>query len=312
MSTDGPSPIAAPWVAAAAGLFAAALWAGGSVVSRHLSTAGIDPVDLALVRYAGCFPLAVGAAALWPAARPRIPAGRLAVLLLLGGPPYQALLLLGYGHASAGAGALVVTGLMPLVACLLTFAAASSGPARSAWAGALVAAAGVWIFARGLDAADLDLSGVLVFGTAAVMWALLSHCVRAWLIDPVALTVALALWSPLLLPVWIVATPGGLTAVPWENLALQAVYHGTIVAFGATALFFFAVRRLGPERAGCLQAATPGLAALLGAALLGEPLGLAQAAGAAVATLGLVIAVDGDRLARRLRAGAAPVGLPAA
>lgn len=287
-------------VAVAAGIAAAALWAGGSVVSRHLAMTGAHPADLALIRYGGCFVLAIAAVAFWPAARPRIPLARLAVLLMLAGPLYQGLLLAGYGHASAGAGALLVTGLMPIVACVIARYFSEKPPPASTWTGTLIAVAGVWIFARELDAAHLDHRGVAVFVTAAFLWALLGHFVRKWQIDPLQLTVALALWSPAFLPFWFVTSPGAIGALPWQSILLQAIYHGGLVAFGATLLYFVAVRRAGAETAGCLQATTPALAAAFGAVLLGEPFGLAHGAGAALVTLGLVIAVDGDRLAQRI------------
>src|SRR5690606_39355901 len=79
------------------GLAAAAIWGGGSVVSRHLVTSGLGPADLTLLRYAGCFPVAVVALLLmgnriwlgvsWP---------RLAVLLILGGPLFHLIVLPGY------------------------------------------------------------------------------------------------------------------------------------------------------------------------------------------------------------------------
>ena len=296
------------WIGLAAGLGAAALWAGGSVVSRYLSLAGLPPADLALLRYVGCLPIAVAVWSFYPPARPRIPARRLAALLLLAGPPYQALLLAGYGHANAGAGALVVTGLMPLAACVLARWWSTTRPAREKWAGASIAVAGVWIFSRDLAAADLDMTGVLVFASAAVMWALLGTLVGAWRIDPAQLTVALGLWSPVFVPVWWIVSPGSLPDAPLPNLVLQMLYHGVVVAFVATFLFFVAVRSVGPEAAGCLQAATPGFAAVIGMLMLAEPLGLAQAAGALVCMLGLAIGVDGNRVATTgaaLRSGTA-------
>jgi len=68
------------------GLAAAAIWGGGSVVSRYLVSNGANPIDLTLIRYLVCFPLGLIAILIWPAARPRIPLPRLLVLTLLAGP----------------------------------------------------------------------------------------------------------------------------------------------------------------------------------------------------------------------------------
>jgi drug/metabolite transporter (DMT)-like permease len=285
------------WTAAVlCGIAAAAIWGGGSVVSRYLVSTGAAPVDLTLIRYLVCFPLGLLAILVWPAARPRIPLPRLLVLTLLAGPPYQFLLLAGYGHATAGAGALLVTGLMPVAACLIGWLAPGPRPAAEAWIGACIGLVGLALFAQGLTDAHLDARGVLVFSTAAVAWALLGRCARAWAVDPIQLTVALALSSPLFLPAWYLMTSGSLPSIGTGQLLLQGVYHGTFVAFVATVLYFFAIRGAGAETAACLQAATPIFAAVLGASLLDEPLTPTQAAGAAIVTLGIAIAATGKRL----------------
>src|SRR5690606_22607265 len=74
------------------GLAAAAIWGGGSAVLRHLVTSGLGPADLTLLRYVGCFPVALAALFLmgdriwlgitWP---------RLAFLLIIVGPLYHAI-----------------------------------------------------------------------------------------------------------------------------------------------------------------------------------------------------------------------------
>jgi drug/metabolite transporter (DMT)-like permease len=278
------------------GIAAAIIWGGGSVVSRYLVSSGAAPVDLTLIRYLVCFPLGLVAIAVWPAARPRIPWPRLLVLTLLAGPPYQFLLLAGYGHATAGAGALLVTGLMPVAACLIGWLAPGPRPATEAWIGAGIGLVGLGLFAQGLTDAHLDARGVLVFSMAAVAWALLGRCARTWSVDPLQLTVALALSSPLFLPAWFLTTSGSLPSIGLAHLALQGLYHGTFVAFVATALYFIAIRGAGAETAACLQAATPVFAAALGASLLDEPLTPTQAAGAVIVTLGIVVAATGKRL----------------
>jgi drug/metabolite transporter (DMT)-like permease len=278
------------------GIAAAAIWGGGSVVSRYLVSNGANPVDLTLIRYLVCFPLGLIAVLVWPAARPRIPLPRLLVLTLLAGPPYQFLLLAGYGHATAGAGALLVTGLMPVAACIIGWLSPGPRPAPEVWIGAGIGLAGLALFAQGLSGAHLDARGVLVFSTAAVAWALLGRCARAWTVDPLQLTVALALSSPLFLPAWYLITGGSVPSIDTAHLLLQGLYHGTFVAFVATVLYLFSIRGAGAETAACLQAATPVFAALLGAGILDEPLAPTQAAGAVIVTLGIAIAATGKRL----------------
>lgn len=282
-----------------AGLTAAVIWGGGAVVSRHLVGSGLAPVDLAVLRYLGCFLVAAAILIARPELRrDRLPVGRLAMLLLLAGPPYQLLLLAGYGHATAGGGSLLVSGLLPVFALLLAGFAGQPVPALSRL-GAGLALAGLTVFALGspLNPSATSL-GVLVFAAAASLWAALNHLVARWQIDPLQLTLALAGWSPVFLPLWWLA-PASHLQPSLPDALLQIAYHGILVAFLATWAFFLAVRRLGAGAAGVLQAATPLCAAALGALLLGETLVEAQLAGTAMTVAGIGLAVSGGWFVRR-------------
>ena len=65
---------------------------------------------------------------------------------------------------------------------------------------------------------------VLLFVLAAGLWAILNELVRRWKIDPLRLTVALAMWSPVFLPIWLVFNAGGLMKVGLPMIALQMIY----------------------------------------------------------------------------------------
>jgi drug/metabolite transporter (DMT)-like permease len=110
------------------------------------------------------------------------------------------------------------------------------------------------------------------------------------------LTVALALWSPLFLPAYLLLRPGGMPAVPLRDVALQLVYHGWLVAFAATLLFFLAVRLAGLLTSSVLQALAPCIAGGFGAALLAEPLGARHLAGIAITTVGVILAAIGPSI----------------
>lgn len=283
-----------------AGLAAAIIWGGGAVVSRHLVGSGLAPADLAVLRYCGCFLVAAAILIARPdLRRDRLPVGRLAMLMLLAGPPYQILLLAGYGHATAGGGSLLVSGLLPVIAVVLAGFAGQPVVALSRF-GAALALAGLTIFALGspLDPSVTAL-GVLVFASAGALWAALNHLVALWKIDPFQLTLALALWSPVFLPLWWLAPSSGLQPSLADAL-LQVAYHGVLVAFLATWASFLAVRRLGAGAAGALQAAIPICAAVLGAFLLGEALVEAQLVGTAMTVTGIGLAVSGGWQVRRV------------
>jgi drug/metabolite transporter (DMT)-like permease len=282
----------------AAGLAAALLWGGGSVVSRHLVTQRLDPMDLALLRYLGCFPIAALALLLFrERVRLDVSWGRLAALLLLAGPPYHVFVIGGYAHATAGAGALIITGLMQVFSLAVPLILLGTRPGIAPVVGAGLAIMGLAVFSTDM-AAGFSFSplGLAIFSVAALGWALLTYYVRLWKIDPLQLTNALALWSPLFLPLYLCFRPGPDFSGPVAETLLQLVYHGMLVAYGATLLFFVAVRRLGIATAAVIQALAPGLAAILGALLLGEILSPLRALGMAIVIAGIIATSVGPQL----------------
>ena len=82
---------------------------------------------------------------------------------------------------------------------------------------------------------------------------------------------------------------------PISETLLQLVYHGILVAYGATLLFFVAVRKLGISTAAVIQALAPGLAALMGAILLGEGLSATRLTGIAIVISGVVVTSVGAK-----------------
>lgn len=278
-----------------AALAAALIWGGGSVVSRYLVSHRFDPVDLGLLRYLGCFPIAL---AMWAVQRDRVSLAiswrRLALLLLLAGPPYHVLVIASYRYATAGEGAIFITGLMQTCSLVLPYVLAGMRPLPSALGGTALAVGGLLAFAIGDDAQLLIMpAGLLMFVIAALGWALLSYLVRLWAIDPLRLTNTLAMWSPLFLPVYGLSRPSSVLSGPINEALLQLLYHGVLVAYGATLLFFIAVRRIGIAVASVSQALAPCIAMLFGALLLGEWPTPARLAGAAAVVAGVVIASIG-------------------
>ena len=298
----------------AAGLAAALLWGGGSVVSRYLVTQRLDPLDLALLRYIGCFPIAAAALLLFRE-RVRLDVSwfRLAVLLLLAGPPYHVFVIGGYAHATAGAGALIITGLMQVFSLAVPLLLVGTRPRFAAVVGASLAIVGLAVFAMDMKAGfSFTPLGLAIFSIAALGWALLTYYVRLWKIDPLQLTNALALWSPLFLPLYLAFRPSGPDfSGPAAETLLQLVYHGVLVAYGATLLFFVAVRHLGIPIAAVIQALAPGLAGLMGGLLLAEALSPLRLLGMAIVVAGIIVTSAGgqiwDAVQRRIRRSERPV-----
>lgn len=276
----------------AAGLAAAILFAGGAVVSRHLVSAGHSPSDLTLLRYLGCFPFAVVALAVMPAhLRLGVSWPQLLALLAVAGPPYHVLLLSGYAHATSGAGALLVTALVPVLGLAISWLMSGEHPRWQAVVGATLVLAGLVIFGGLATKASFTPAGLVIFIAAALAWAVLNHLVRIWSVDPLRLTLALALWAPLFMPLYLMSNPAGLSSLePSADIILQFIYHGIIVAIGATLLFFAAIRNAGADRAAALLALVPPCAAAMGALFLGEAFTATEALGTSITICGIVLA----------------------
>lgn len=287
----------------AAGLVATVLFAGGAVVSRFLVAAGHAPADLTLVRYLGCFPVAVVALALMrERLRLELSWSRFLTLMAVGGPPYHVLLLTGYGHATSGAGALLVVGLVPVLGLLVARVAVGEVPTARAVIGAVLVVAGLAVFGGASAFASFTPTGFVVFSSAALSWAILNHLVRVWDVDPLRLTFALALWAPVFLPFYFLSGHDPFALTVSAELSLQFVYHGVLVAIAATVLFFVAVRDAGVHRAGALLALVPPIAASLGSLFLGERVSVPEIAGTIIAVVGIAIASSRNVPPRQQRA----------
>lgn len=212
---------------------------------------------------------------------------------MLGFGAYQVLWTLGLTQITAGDSALIVAA-SPVMTAVLAGMAGVDRLTPPKLAGALTAFAGVAIvIAAGAELAiGASLAGDALTLMAALLWAvyivagtrILRH------VDPLTATAWTVLGGTLFLVpfgVWDVVTTAPASIPP---LALGAiVYSGALAAGYANVLVFRGIKVIGPTRASALQLLVPAGAVLLGAVLLGEPVGWAQVAGGAVIVLGVAI-----------------------
>lgn len=262
----------------ACGILAALIWGGGAVVSRHLVTSDVQPLDLAMLRYAGACPLAAAIMLVWQRKEWLSWSWRrTAVLIALAGPPYHLLVIAGYEYAPAGAGTLLVSGLLPLLAFALALALKDGSAKTARPAAAMTMLVGglalLGCEAGGADDASIGLVSVIIFTTAACLWAVLNQTVERWRLCPLDLTLMLSVTAPLFLPLyWLSSKQGLQERLSIADAVLQIGYHGLLVGIAATYLFFVAILRAGPRIAAALQALAPAAAVLFGHMALSEPL----------------------------------------
>ncbi len=232
----------------------------------------------------------------WRQGQVQPPAGQLRVLLALGAfgfGAYQILWSIGLTSISAGDSALIVAA-SPVLTALLAGAVGMDRLTLPKAAGALIAFAGVAIvIARGHDLTlGASLPGDLLTLAAASLWALYT----------VGGTRVLRRVDPLQATTWTVV--GGLLVLAplalfdgferhWTGIGpevlLAIVASGSLAAGVANVFVFNAIRFIGPTRATAMQLLVPAGAVLLGAAFLGEPVGVAQVVGGGVIVAGVWI-----------------------
>jgi drug/metabolite transporter (DMT)-like permease len=288
MTATPPSP--APRVAVLWGVLAMLMFSGNFVASRHGLAAGLSVWDLVLLRYAvaGTIFLPVllrmgGGGLSWP---------RMLLLAALGGAPYHLLTVSAFLFAPATHGAILNPAATMLFATLLAWWLLGSRPGPGMLAGIALILLGLAL----IGGASLVQSGGgrgawigdLLLVWSGLDWALFGVLLRRWGVDGLrgaAIIGALSLlWIPphLALLGW-----GAIPDLPAEA-AIQAAYQGLFAGGLAVVLYTRALMVLGPARAALFPPMVPALGVLWAWLLLGERIGLAQAAGMALVVLGML------------------------
>jgi drug/metabolite transporter (DMT)-like permease len=272
-------------------------FAANSMLCRLALGAGlIDAASFAALRVAaGAVTLTLIAAPHWIRRR-RVETDAVAAAMLL---TYMVCFSFAYLSLAAGTGALVLFGAVQLT---MFCAALRAGEPFSpmAWLGLSVALLGlVYLVSPGLTAPDP--SGAALMAAAGVAWGIYSlrgrHATDALpatasnfvLILPAAAVVA-------------IAGSSGAQAAP-QGVAL-ALLSGSVASGLGYVVWFAALRRLRATTAATVQLAVPAIAAVGGAALLGEDV-TARLLLSSAATLGGIWIVLSQRESRRGPAGPA-------
>lgn len=275
----------------AAALGVLAIWGGFQLIGRFAVRQDLTPWDLAGLRYAGAFLLAVPLA--WHFGLPRIPPGRLAMVMGLAGFGFPFCAYSAFAHAPAAHGAVIMSAGLPLATTLLAWGLFGEAPTRRR-----LLSLGAVVLAALLLAMDGEASppgawvGDLLYASAAVCWAAYTLLVRRWGLPPLGTTLMIGLLgAPLFLPAWWLALPSGLAAASPGAMLFQVVYQGFLASMTAGFLYTTAVAHIGPASTTLIGALIPGLVALAAWPLLGETLGPAGMLGVALAMAGMALGV---------------------
>lgn len=275
-----------------AALATVAIWTGFILVSRLGGKSALTAYDVLALR--------LGTAALllfvFAGRLPRAAWGdwRLWLLAAIGGVGYGVLVYSGFKSVPAAHGGILLPGLQPFLIALFAWWLAGERPSPARYLGYAAIALGIALTAAPLLAGawtPATLAGDGLMLAASVTWALFSVLAKRWRFDPWLLTRFIALASAILyLPVYALALPKALAAVPPSMLLFQGLYQGIGPTILAMLLFLKAVEALGPARVGALIALVPVLAGLAAVPLLHEPLTVWLAAGLVAVSLGAFLA----------------------
>lgn len=279
------------------GLATILCWSSYNVAAKHGIDTGFSPQALAFLRFAvpGVIALPVLVVLRLRGRALGIPIGRLAVLVLLGGPLFGLAAVSGYVHAPLSHGLLFAPVAVFVMASLLGGLVLGERMTVQRIAGAGVMFAGLATLV-GFGLGDLGPAwgqGVTLFVLAGFMWGAYTVLLRHWRIPMVEGTVAVAAGSALTaLPVlgW-AASETLMTAAP-DALVLQAVMQGIVGGVISVVTLIGAVRTLPVQVAALLPVFTPVVALAIAAALFGavptgaEIIGVTVIAGGFVLSLG--------------------------
>lgn len=269
-----------------------AIWTGFILISRLGGKSALTGFDILALR------LGTAALLLFLFAA-RLPAQawgnkRLWILAAIGGVGFGVLAYSGFKSVPAAHGAILIPGLQPFLAAVLSWWLAGEKPSAPRMAGYACIAAGVSLVAVPILSGNWSpamLAGDGLVFAASLTWAVFGMLAKRWGFEPWLLTRFIAIGSAILyLPVYVLFLPKALDAVPWSTLVLQALYQGIGPAILAMVLYLRAVSILGPSRVAALIALVPVLAGLLAVPLLDEPLTVWLAAGLLSVSLGAFLA----------------------
>lgn len=292
MSAIGTTPLPGSGRSALGALSALSvvlIWASWLVSTRHSVGAGLGPLDLSLLRYG--IPALVLAPVWWRTGLfPKGAMGPLALMVLGSGAPFFQIVAFGMRHTPASAAGVLLPGLMPLAVAVIGMVFLGERPDRWRKLGMLAILAGGAVLLFG-NLGDKGLSWIsfTILPIGATLWAVYTHAFRRSGLDAFEGAALICVWSTILNLAALPFVGTQFPTAPWREIALQSVTQGLLSGLVATLLYGTAVRALGGTQAAAYTAITPVAAAIGGAVLLAEPLGVSTLAAALVTGLGVLL-----------------------
>ena len=275
---------------AASALSVVLIWAAWLISTRHSVGTSLSPLDLSLLRYGvpalilSPYWLRTG---LWPKGMPK---WTLVLMVCGSGAPFFQLVGFGMKATPASAAGVLLPGIMPLAAALIGMLLLGERPDRMRKLGMLaILAGGVLLLADNLSSGRLTWVSYVILPAGATLWAIYTHAFRKSGLSAFEGGALICIWSTIINLALIPFLGTHLLSVPIAETAVPFVTQGLLSGLLATVLYGTAVRSLGGTQAAAYTAVTPVAAAIGGALLLGEPLGVVTIVATLVTGAGVLL-----------------------
>lgn len=279
-----------PLLGALSALSVVLIWASWLVSTRHSAGTALTTLDLSLLRYG--LPALVLApvwlrTGLWPKNVARLPL----VLMILGsGAFFFQVVAFGMHHTPASAAGVLLPGAMPFFTALIGMLVLGERPDRARKVGmAAILAGGLVLLASSLSGHELSWISYVVLPFGATCWAVYTHAFKRSGLGAFEGGALIAVWSTIINLALLPFFGTGFFDVPMREIGLQVLAQGVLSGLVSTILYGWAVRILGGTQAAAYTAITPVAAALAGAWLLDETVGLAVITAAFVTGAGVLL-----------------------
>lgn len=275
---------------AASALSVVLIWAAWLISTRHSVGTSLSALDLSLLRYGvpalllAPFWLRTG---LWPKETPK---WTLVLMVLGSGAPFFQLVGFGMKATPASAAGVLLPGVMPLAAALIGILLLGERPDRMRKLGMLaILAGGVLLLVDNLSSGRLSWVSYTVLPAGATLWAIYTHAFRKSGLSAFEGGALICIWSTIINLALLPVLGTHLLTAPISETGLQFITQGLLSGLLATVLYGTAVRSLGGTQAAAYTAVTPVAAAIGGALLLGEPLGIVTIVATLVTGAGVLL-----------------------
>ncbi|WP_367179851.1 DMT family transporter [uncultured Tateyamaria sp.] len=286
--------LTSPYFGTALGTLTVLCWASYNVAAKQGIEDGLTPEALAFLRFAVPGLIALPLACFLALGQRKMPIrlGRLAVLVLLGGPIFGVIAVTGYEYAPLSHGLLFAPVAVFLSGGVLGHILLKDSLSKGRVFGALVMFTGLAVLV-GFQTSGLPDTwwvGAFFFVCAGMFWGAYTVLIKKWEVSLLSGTIAVASGSAVMAAVVLGPVAlGTLASAPLQSVVFQAIMQGLIGGVLSVVALIGAVRALPTQVAALLPTFTPGVALFIALMANGVVPTPAEIAGCVLVLIGFLV-----------------------